>query len=91
MTVTKLEVHARVPAEPITAPTLLKAYVEALERNQRWQASIDQLIREMLELKADHSFDPATVPSADEIRNEMNRYIPEGESLSDLIIAMREE
>lgn len=91
MTVTKPAVHAQAPAEPITAPALLKAYVEALERKQRWQASIDQLIHEMLGLKADQTFDPATVPSADEIRNEMNRYIPEGESLSDLIIAMREE
>lgn len=91
MTITKPAVHARAPAEPITAPALLKAYVEALERKQRWQASIDQLIREILGLKADQSFDSATVPSADEIRNEMNRYIPESESLSDLIIAMREE
>ncbi len=91
MTITKPAVHARVPAEPITAPAMLKAYVEALERKQRWQASIDQLIREMLGLKADQSFDPATVLSANEIRDEMNRYIPESESLSDLIIAMREE
>lgn len=91
MAVTKPGVHARVPAEPVTAPVLFKAYAEALERRQKWQASIDQLIREVLELKADQPFDPATVPSVDEIRDEINRDIPEGESLSDLIIAMREE
>jgi hypothetical protein len=91
MTINKPAVHASAPGEPITAPALLKAHVEALERRQRWQASIDQLIYEMLRLKADQPLDPTTVPSADEIRDEMNHYIPEGESLSDLIIAMREE
>ena len=74
-----------------TDPLMLKAYVEALEHRERWQASIDHLILEVLGLKGDQPLDPATVPSVNEISQEMNRYIPENEKLSDLIIAMRKE
>lgn len=75
----------------ITDPLMLKAYAEALKQKQRWEASINELLREVLNLKGDKPLDPDTVPSAEEIRKEMNRYIPENEKLSDLLTAMREE
>jgi len=75
----------------ITDPLMLKAYAEALKQKHKWEASINELVREVLGLKGDKPLDPATVPSAEEIRKEMNRYIPENEKLSDLVTAMREE
>ncbi|MEI9476370.1 MAG: hypothetical protein WCO26_07315 [Deltaproteobacteria bacterium] len=78
-------------SKQITDPLMLKAYTEALKQKHRWQASIDELIREVLGLKSDQPFDPSAVPSAEEIRKEMSRYIPENEKLSDLLIALREE
>jgi len=44
-----------------------------------------------LGLKGEQLVDPGIIPSAEEIRKEMNRYIPESEKLSDLVTAMREE
>jgi len=78
-------------SKQITDPLMLKAYAEALKQKHRWEASINELVREVLGLKGDKLLDPATVPSAEEIRKEMNRYIPENEKLSDLLTAMREE
>ena len=75
----------------VTDPLMLRAYTEALKQKQKWQASIDELIRVVLGLGYDQSLDPGIIPSAEEIRKEMNRYIPENEKLSDLLITMREE
>ena len=72
-------------------PLFLKAYSEALKQKQKWRTSIDQLIRDILGLKNDQSLDPGTIPTAEEIRKEMSRYISEGEKLSDLVAVMREE
>lgn len=83
--------HAKLPVKQIIDPLMLKAYAQALEHKERWEAGIDQLIREVLGLEDDQPLDPATVPSADEIRREMGQYIPEDEKFSDLIVAMREE
>jgi hypothetical protein len=77
--------------KPTFDPLVLKAYSEALKQKQKWRTSIDQLIRDTLGLKEDQPLNPGMIPSAEEIRREMNRYIPETEKLSDLIIAMREE
>ena len=74
-----------------TDPLLLRAYAEALKQKQKWQSSVDELIRMLLGLGYDQSLDPGIIPSAEEIRKEMNRYIPENEKLSDLLITMREE
>ena len=74
-----------------TDPLLLRAYAEALKQKQKWQSSVDELIRMLLGLGYDQSLDPEVIPSAEEIRKEMNRYIPENEKLSDLLITMREE
>ena len=76
--------------KPVSDPLLLKAYSEALKQKQRWRTNIDQLIRDILGLKNDQSLDPAAIPSAEQIRKEMSRYIPESEKLSDLIVVMRE-
>ena len=75
----------------VTDPLLLRAYAEALKQKQKWQSSVDELIRMLLGLGYDQSLDPEVIPSAEEIRKEMNRYIPENEKLSDLLITMREE
>ena len=77
--------------KPTSDPLVLKAYAEALKQKQKWQTNIDRLIRDLLGLKGDQLVDPGIIPSAEEIRKEMNRYIPESEKLSDLITAMREE
>ena len=70
---------------------MLKAYAEVLKQKQKWQTNIDRLIRDVLGLKGEQLVDPGIIPSAEEIRKEMNRYIPESEKLSDLVTAMREE
>jgi len=82
---------AKLSAEVITDSLMLRAYAEALKRKERWQTGIDKLISEVLGLGGDQPFDPAAVPSADEIRRRMSRHIPESEKLSDLVVAMREE
>jgi len=82
---------AKLSAKAITDPLILKAYAEALKHKERWQTGIDQLISEVLGLEGDQAFDPAAVPSANEIRRQMSRYIPKSEKLSDLIVSMREE
>lgn len=81
----------KLPIKQIIDPLMLKAYAEASEHMNRWQAGIDHLIREVLGLKGDQPLDPATVLSADEIRKEMNRYIPEDQKFCDLIVDMRQE
>lgn len=78
-------------SKPTSDPLVLKAYSEALKQKQKWRTSIDQLIRDILGLKGDQLLDPGIIPSAEEIRKEMNRYISESEKLSDLITVMREE
>ena len=77
--------------KPTFDPLVLKAYSEALKQKQKWRTSIDRLIRGMLGLREDQPLNPGMIPSAEEIRREMDRYIPETEKLSDLIIATREE
>jgi len=74
-----------------TDPLMLRAYAEALKQKQKWQSNIDELIRMVLGLGYNQSLDPGVIPSAEEIQKEMNRYIPENEKLSDLLITMREE
>lgn len=64
---------------------------EVLAHEKRWQATIHQLVRALLGLEDDQAFDPASIPSAAEIREQMRQYIPEEESFSNLIVAMREE
>ncbi|RMF28456.1 MAG: hypothetical protein D6759_15810 [Chloroflexi bacterium] len=88
---TKSDLPESPPIESTATLTLLKAYAEALRRRRERQADIDQLICDVLGLPADQPFDPATVPSAEEIRAEMARYIPFEEKLSDWITSIREE
>lgn len=64
---------------------------EVLAHEKRWQVTIHQLICVLLGLEDDQAFDPASVPSAAEIREQMTQYIPEEEKFSNLIVAMREE
>jgi len=82
---------AKLFSKVITDPLMLKAYAQGLKQKERWQTGIDHLISDMLGLRGDQPFDPAAVPSANEIRRQMSRYIPKSEKLSDLIVAMREE
>lgn len=74
----------------VTDPLMLRAYTEALKQKQKWQASIDELIRVVLDLGYGQSLDPGRIPSAEEIRKEMTHYIPENEKLSDVLITIRE-
>lgn len=78
-------------AEHLDDPAFIRAFVEAQSRRDQWQASVDQLVRDMLGLRADEALDPASVPSAAEIRAEISRNVPQDEKLSDMVVAMREE
>jgi hypothetical protein len=77
--------------EEIKADGQPQVSAEVLVREKRWQATIHHLIRVLLGLEDDQAFDPASVPSAAEIREQMTQHIPEEEKFSDLIVAMREE
>jgi len=64
---------------------------EGFAPEQRWHATIHHLVRALFGLEDEQAFDPASVPSAAAIREQMTQYIPEEERFSDLIVAMREE
>ncbi len=55
--------------------------------NPGQESQIFSWYREVLGLKGEQPFNAAIVSSADEIRKEMNRYIPENEKLSDLAMS----
>jgi len=78
-------------AEEIEADGQPHVSAEVLAYEKDWQVAIHQLIRELLGLEDHQAFDPASVPSAAEIREQMTQYIPEEEKFSDLIVVMREE
>lgn len=61
--------------------TFIRAYVEAQGRREQWQAGLDQIVRDILGLATDQPLDPATVPSAAEIRTEMSQTLPQDEKL----------
>ncbi len=65
-------------------PLDLDPCLAAMEEQQVWQYEIDDLLHEL-------NVDPQTLPSIEEVQAVISRYIPYEESLSDLVIAMREE
>jgi len=83
--------HLLAQTEEIEADGQPQVSAEILASENRWQTTIHRLVRMLLGLEEDQPFDPASVPSATEIREQMTQYIPEEERFSDLIVAMREE
>lgn len=76
--------HTRsLPLAP-KSPIDLEMYLEADEDNESWQDELDALLHDL-------HIDPQTLPSIDELRDMVSRYIPYEDSLSDAVIAMREE
>ena len=83
--------HLLAQTEEIEADGQPHVSAAILVSAQRRQNSTHLLVRMLLGLEEDQPFDPASVPSATEIREQMTQYIPEEERFSDLIVAMREE
>jgi len=87
----KTRLADRALPQRFTDPLLIRAYAEALNRKERWQASIDRLIRDVLSLDADYPLEKIAIPSAQQIRQQLGEYLPSDDKLSDLIVSLREE
>ena len=72
-------------------PLFIRVYDEALARRQHWQSNIQQALCAVLGLSDTAPFDPESVPSAAEIRSQVNKYLPPEVKLSSLVTALREE
>jgi hypothetical protein len=87
----KTRLADQVLPQRFTDPFLIKAYAEALSQKGKWQESIDKLIRDVLNLEADYPLETMTIPSAHQIRQQLEEYLPSDDKLSDLIVSLREE
>jgi hypothetical protein len=72
-------------------PLFIRVYDEALARRQHWQSTVQQALCAVLGLSDTVPFDPESVPSAAEIRSQVNKYLPPEVKLSSLVTALREE
>ncbi len=71
---------------------LAQAYTIAEAQQRQWQADLEALIYDFLELDFTHKVNlDELIPSIDEIQEEMGEAIPYTEKLSDLLLFMREE
>jgi len=61
------------------------------EDQMQAKAILEDQLRQLLGIGPDDPITEDMVPSVEEAREELSKYIPYDESLSDLIIAMREE
>ena len=82
------------PTAPIPADA--EARIEQLvadweEDQMQAKAILEDQLRQLLGIGPDDPITEDMVPSVEEVREELSKYIPYDESLSDLIIAMREE
>jgi hypothetical protein len=81
---------------PAPIPADAEARIEQLlarweEEQKQLQAVLEDQLRQLLGIGPDIPITDDMIPSVEEVREELNKYIPYEESLSDLIIAMREE
>ncbi len=87
----KIKLADQVLPQRFTDPLLIKACAEALTQKARWQERIDRLIRDVLNLDADYSLETMAIPSARQIRQQLEEYLPSDDKLSDLVVSLREE
>ena len=65
-------------------PLALQLCLGLLEEESEWRAAVDEVLRQL-------DVDPQTAHTTSELREMVGRYIPYEHSLSDVVIAMRDE
>jgi hypothetical protein len=76
--------------DQVVDPLFLRTYAETQSKQKRQQVALEQAIKQFLDLGPQDEVDWTAIPPAAEIRQRMSQSIPADESLSDLIVVMRE-